>query len=98
MVEHIVLFKFKPETTKEQKEEAMRRLRALKSVLPGINDIQTNHNFTDRGKGYVMGLTVRFDSMEAFEHYGPSPEHQAVLSYLKEIGLEDTLAVDFTIE
>lgn len=95
MVEHIVLFKFNDETNNEQKEEAMKRLKELKQKLPGIIDIQTGHNFSDRGKGYVMGLTVRFETKADLEHYGPSAEHQAVVSYLKEIGMIDTLAVDF---
>jgi heme-degrading monooxygenase HmoA len=97
MIEHIVLFKFSDETTNEQKEEAMKRLRGLKQQLPGIIDIQTGHNFSERSKGYVMGLTVRFETKENLEHYGPSPEHQAVVSYLKEIGMIDTLALDFEI-
>ncbi|GGH75996.1 heme-degrading monooxygenase HmoA [Pullulanibacillus pueri] len=97
MIEHIVLFKFNEQTTNGQKEEAMKRLRELKNQLPGILDIQTNHNFSDRGKGYTMGLTVRFESKADLEHYGPSDAHQAVVSYLKEIGMVDTLAVDFEI-
>ncbi|GGE36708.1 hypothetical protein GCM10011391_14440 [Pullulanibacillus camelliae] len=97
MIEHIVLFKFKPETTKAQKEEALKRLRELKNKLPGILDLQTNFNFTDRSKGYEIGLTVRFESMAAFEHYGPSPEHQAFVAFLDEIGVEDKLALDFEI-
>ncbi|TCP30030.1 stress responsive alpha/beta barrel protein [Scopulibacillus darangshiensis] len=98
VIEHIVLFKFNDAATNEQKEEGMKRLRQLKSVLPGILDIQTNHNFSDRNKGYDMGLTVRFESKEALENYGPSPEHQAVVSYLDEIGVIDKLAVDFVID
>lgn len=98
MIEHIVLFKFENSTTKEQKDEGLVRLRQLKNELPGILDIQANYNFTDRGKGYEIGLTVRFVDHAAFEYYGPSSEHQAVVSYLKEIGLVDTLAVDFAID
>jgi heme-degrading monooxygenase HmoA len=97
MIEHIVLFKFSEKTTKEQKEEGMRRLRELKKLLPGIVDLQTGFNFTQRSKGYEIGLVVRFATKADFEHYGPSPEHQAVVAYLKEIGLEDTLALDFEI-
>ncbi|MGV3487103.1 MAG: Dabb family protein [Tuberibacillus sp.] len=95
MVEHIVLFKFKDETTKEQKEEGMKRLRELKQKLPGIIDIQAGHNFSDRAKGYTMGLTVRFESREDLEHYGPSAEHQEVVKYLDDIGCVEKLAVDF---
>ena len=98
MVEHMVLFKFKEETTKEQKDEGMKRLRKLKQLLPGIIDIQTGHNFSKRAKEYVMGLTIRFESKAALENYSPSPEHQAVVSYLKSVGMIETLSLDFEIE
>ncbi|WP_332238808.1 Dabb family protein [Sporolactobacillus sp. KGMB 08714] len=97
MIEHIVLFKFSDETTEEQKEEGARRLRHLIHELPGILDIQAGQNYSTRGKGYSMALTVRFRSKADHEHYTPSPEHQAIVSYLKEAGLIDTLAVDFEI-
>ncbi|TLS38162.1 Dabb family protein [Pseudalkalibacillus caeni] len=98
MIEHMVMFKFKEQTTKEQKEEGMNRLKALAKVIPGIVDLQTNHNFSDRSKGYGVGLTVRFESRDSLETYGPHPEHQKVVTYLKEVGLEDTIVVDFEIQ
>ncbi|CAM3113067.1 Dabb family protein [Sporolactobacillus spathodeae] len=95
MIEHIVFFKFSEKTTKEQKQEGARRLVHLKHELPNILDIQAGQNFSTRGKGYSMALTVRFPSKEDLDFYGPSKEHQAVVSYMKEVGLEDTMAIDF---
>ncbi|TGA97862.1 Dabb family protein [Sporolactobacillus shoreae] len=95
MIEHIVLFQFEDSTTEAQKEEGARRLRHLIHELPGIIDIQAGQNYSTRSKGYSMALTVLFRSKEDHERYTPSPEHQAVVSYLKEIGLIDSLAVDF---
>lgn len=97
MIEHIVLFKFSDSATEAQKEEGASRLRHLIHELPGIIDIQAGQNYSTRSKGYSMALTVLFRSKEDHEHYTPSPEHQAVHSYLKEIGLIDSLAVDFEI-
>lgn len=97
MIEHIVLFKFDEKATKEQKDEGIKRLCHLSEELPGIIDIQAGHNYSNRSKGYSVGLTVRFETKAAHEHYTPSPEHQAVVSYLKEVGLVDTLSVDFEI-
>lgn len=97
MIEHIVFFKFSPETTKEQKDEAIKRLKNLANVLPGIVDIQAGYNFSERAKGYEIGLTVRFENRAALENYGPSSEHQAVVSYLDEIGNNDRLVVDFDL-
>lgn len=95
MIQHLVLFKFSSETTKEQKEEGMKRLRHLKEELPGILDLHTNVDFSKMAKGYEVGLAVQFTNMAAFENYVPSKEHQAVVSYLKEIGLADVLEFNF---
>jgi len=54
-------------------------------------------NFSDRNKGYDMGLTVRFEDRKSLENYLPHPAHQEILVYLKEIGVEDTIIVDFEI-
>lgn len=95
MIQHIVLFKFSNHTTREQKEEGMRRLRKLTKELPGILDLHTNFGFSELAKGYEVGLAVQFTDMAAFENYDPSDEHQAVVSYLKEIGLTDVLELNF---
>lgn len=98
MIQHIVLFKFNDQTTEEQKEEGARRLRNLIHVLPGILNIYAGQNYSTRGKGYSMALTVLFRSEEDHQNYTPSKEHQAVVSYMKQVGLIDSLAVDFKIE
>ncbi|MFC3040548.1 Dabb family protein [Virgibacillus xinjiangensis] len=97
MVEHIVLIKFSNETTKQQKDELIRRTLALKGAIPGIVDIQQGHNFSERSKGYEVGLTVRLTDREALADYGPHPEHQKIVFYLHEIGVEDSIIVDFDI-
>ncbi|MFG6118074.1 MULTISPECIES: Dabb family protein [Thalassobacillus] len=97
MIEHIVLVKFSEETTKEQKQELIRRTLNLKHIIPGIVDIQQGLNFSDRSQGYEVGLTVRFKDRESLENYGPHPAHQEIVSYLKRIGMKDSIIVDFEI-
>lgn len=48
MVEHIVLFKMKPESTPEQKDELIRRLRGLAGKIEGIVSLSAGESFTDR--------------------------------------------------
>lgn len=97
MIEHIVLLKFSPKTTEKHKEELIRRTLLLKDVIPGIVDIQQGANFSNRSQGYEMGLTIRFEDKTSLVNYGPHPAHQEVFSYLKEIGLENSIIVDFEI-
>nr|WP_106784417.1 Dabb family protein [Lysinibacillus timonensis] len=97
MIEHIVLIQFSPTTTLEQKQELIHRTLQLKEKIPGIIDIQQGINFSERSKGYEMGLTVRFKDRDALENYLPHPAHQETLTYLQEIGVQDTIIVDFEI-
>lgn len=95
MVEHIVLLKFSKEATQSQKEELIQKTYALKDVIPGIVDLQQGFNFSDRNNGFEVGLTVRFENRDSLNNYGPHPSHQAITAYLKEIGVEDSIIVDF---
>ena len=98
MIEHIVLIKSLPNTTIRQKEQLIQKTLKLKEIIPGILDIQQGNNFSDRSKGYDMGLTVRFEDRKSLENYIPHPAHQEIIAYLKEIGVEDTIIVDFEID
>jgi len=75
MVEHIVLWKFTPEATKEQKEEMMRQLLTLKDKLPGITAATVGWNFSERNQGYTVGFRVTFTDRAALENYLPSDAH-----------------------
>ncbi|MFC7685318.1 Dabb family protein [Ureibacillus sp. GCM10028918] len=97
MIEHIVLIKFSPATTLKQIQELIDRTLQLKEKIPGVLDIQQGINFSERSKGYDVGLTARFENRAALENYLPHPEHQKILSFLQDIGIEDSIIVDFEI-
>lgn len=96
MIEHMVMFKFSGQTTSAQKDEAIRLARELKHI-PGVTEVHCNHNFSDRSKGYDVGLVVQAESKAALEAYGPHPLHQALVKHLKESGLEDIIVLDFEV-
>lgn len=95
MVQHLVVFKFAPSTTTEQKDTAKEKIQSLKEVIDGVEDIKVGHNFSQKNKGFDLGLTVTLKDKEALETYDPHPKHQEVVTYLKEIGLVDLVVVDF---
>jgi hypothetical protein len=95
MIEHIVLIKFKDKLEEAQVDELIKRTLNSKDKIPGIIDIQQGRNFSNRSQGYEIGLTVRFTDRNALENYGPHPEHQKIVSYLQELGVEDLIVVDF---
>ena len=73
MVEHIVLFKMKSESTQGEKEKLFSMLRGLEGKIEGIVSLSAGESFTDRHQGYTIGLVVRFVDREALERYGPTP-------------------------
>lgn len=94
MVEHIVLFKMKPQSTQAEKEELVRRLRGLEGKIEGMVSLSAGESFTNRHQGYTIGLVVRFVDKEALARYGPHPEHVPVKAYADQV-CEDVIAVDY---
>lgn len=95
MIEHIVILKFGQDTSTAQQDEAIRKLNGLKEEIPEIISLQAGYDFSNRNQGFQIGLTVRFQDKNGLEVYGPHPKHQAVVAYLKEIGLIDIIVIDF---
>ncbi len=95
MVEHIVLFKWRAETTPEQIAQAVEGLKGLKESVPNVLDLSVGENFCDRAKGFTHGLVVRFPDKAALEVYGPHPAHQHVVQTFINPIREDILALDY---
>lgn len=97
MIEHMVLVKFTEDVTELQKEELIQKSMGLKAKIPGILDLQQGLNFSQRNQGYEYGVTIRFENKEALESFDSHPKHLEVVSYLRQIGLEDIVVVDFEV-
>jgi hypothetical protein len=95
MLEHIVLFRFKPETTVLTKEKIVTELMALKGKVPSILDISAGPNFSDRNQGFEYGLVVRFADRQGLDAYQVHPAHQHIVHELIRPALADILAVDY---
>jgi hypothetical protein len=95
MLEHIVLFRFKPETTELTRQRIVDGLMALKGQVPSILDISAGPNFSDRNQGFEYGLVVRFADRQGLDSYQVHPAHQQVVQELIRPALADILAVDY---
>jgi hypothetical protein len=95
MLEHIVLFRFKPETTDSTKQQIVAELMALKGKVPSILDISAGPNFSERNQGFEYGLVVRFADRQGLDIYQVHPAHQAIVQELIRPALADILAVDY---
>ena len=95
LVEHIVLFKWKADTSASSIDALMRALRNLQTEIPGIVSLSLGEDFTGRSQGYTHCLHVQFESREALAAYGPHEAHQAVVQTHINPIREAVLAFDF---
>ncbi len=79
MIEHIALFRWTEPASREAIDNALAELHGLQGKIPGIVDISSGVNFTDRAKGYTHVLIMHFTDRAALEAFGPHPEHQRVV-------------------
>lgn len=83
-IQHIVLFKFKPEVTQQKITELLNLLAELQQLIPGITYFAGGPNFSPEGlnQGYTHGFFMTFVSVDARDTYLPHPEHERVKAAL----------------
>jgi hypothetical protein len=96
-VQHIVLFKFKPETTAEKVKEIVAAFEALPSQIKEIKGFKwgTNNSPENLNKGLTHAFILTFDSEKDRDAYLPHPAHKAFGGIVGP-WLADVTVVDFT--
>lgn len=97
MIEHIVLFKMRDGWTKEDAAQLKSGLLGLQETISGIEYAAAGTDFSGRAKEYDFGYIARFSSREAYDIYGPHPEHDAFIASHKHLWT-NVLALDFLID
>ncbi|HHO42008.1 MAG TPA: Dabb family protein, partial [Epsilonproteobacteria bacterium] len=64
--------------------KAKEMLEDLVTSVPTLNSIEVGVNFCTQDRAMDMSIITQFDSIEELEAYALHPEHQAVVSFLKE--------------
>ena len=80
MIRHIVLTKFKPETTEDRIAEIYAGLSALTEKLLGAQNFTGGRAESPEQieRGYMHGFVIDFDSWDALQNYADNAEHQAL--------------------
>ena len=91
MIRHIVMWKFRPGTEKEQ-EEVLTGLRNLQGVIPQLLKSEVAVNVAPGN--YDAVLVSEFASLEDLDAYKNDPRHKAVSALCKSIRT-DRVAVDY---
>ncbi len=94
MLVHIVCWKYKPETTEEQRKDHIAKLRALTGMILNIESFELGSDILHLERSFDMGLVAKYPDRAALEFYTDHPEHQKVAALGKQIA-EKVVSVDF---
>jgi quinol monooxygenase YgiN len=94
MITHVVLFKFKPETTAAEIQQLAESLGELPQIIDEIHEFRFGVDVIRSERSYDLGLISSFDDLAALQRYQLHPEHQKVLAQVKAI-VSNVVAVDF---
>ena len=93
---HVVLFKFKPDTSQADQDRVAAAFAALPNKIDEIVDFEwgVNNSPEELDKGFTHCFFISFADEKGREAYLPHPAHQAFVEVLKP-HLEDVLVVDY---
>lgn len=94
MITHIVAWKYKEETTEEQRKEHINKLNNLPNVIENIESFNVGADMLHLDRSYDTGLVAVFADKEALDAYTVHETHQEVAKMGKEIAAH-AVSVDF---
>lgn len=102
MIRHVVLFKFKSETTVQEIEEIFEELAGLQHKVPGIAAYHAGPYLSHEGlnQDFTHGFTMDFQDSAARDAYLPHPAHEAVKTKIVNCldgGIKGVIAFDFAV-
>lgn len=94
MLTHVVLFKFKPETTEAEIQQLAEGLGRLPAIIDEIREFRFGRDVLRSERSYDFGLVSSFEDLEALQRYQVHPDHQKVVAHVKAI-CSGVVAVDY---
>ncbi|PLX02976.1 MAG: stress responsive protein [Marinilabiliales bacterium] len=100
MIRHIVMFRLPETFLNEDKKDVIQKVKSELEQLPEkIDEIvsyEVGINFVESPRAFDLILISSFESEEKLNIYRDHPEHQKVVSIIKELKLESAV-VDYKI-
>lgn len=94
MLTHIVCWKYKVETSPEQRADHAARLEDLFNIIPDIESFDVGFDILQLDRSFDLGLVAVFTDSAALDAYTVHPAHQAVAALGKQVA-ERVISVDF---
>jgi Stress responsive A/B Barrel Domain len=94
MLTHIVIWKYREEVSQAEREEHVRQLRQLPTLIPEIESFEVGFDVLRLPRSYDTGLVAVFRDRAALEIYSDHPEHVKAARYGRSLS-EQVASVDF---
>ena len=94
MLTHIVIWKYNSDVEQEVREEHVRMLRALASMIDEVESLVVGFDVVKLPRSFDSGLVAVFRDRAALDAYTVHPEHIKVAVFGKAIS-EQVASVDF---
>lgn len=78
MLTHIVIWKYNADASTAEREDHVRRLRALAAVIPEVRSLAVGRDVLRLDRSYDTGLVATFDDRKGLDAYTVHPTHEEV--------------------
>ena len=83
MVDHLVFFAIREEAPREEVDDLISSIRALRDEVPSTMDLSVGEDFSGRSGGFTHGIFARFEDAAGLGEYMEHPAHLAVVEKLE---------------
>jgi hypothetical protein len=94
MIKHVVLAKFKKETTEAEIADLQKSLGALPALIPEIKLYEYGPDIVHSERSCDFALVSAFENMDTLKRYQVHPDHVVVLNKFLKL-CSDIFAADF---
>jgi Stress responsive A/B Barrel Domain len=94
LIRHIVMFRFKPEATEDERAGLHAMLRALPAQISEIVEFESGADVVRRPRSFDLALVASYADLEALARYTDHPAHIPVVERSRQI-CEQVVSVDY---
>jgi hypothetical protein len=94
MLTHMVVWKYRPDVPQATREDHVDRLRSLRSIVPGIEELSVGFDTLHLSRSFDTGLVGVFRDRAALDTYTVHPDHVKVAEFGRSIS-DIVASVDF---
>ena len=80
MIRHVVMFRWTPEATQEQKQRVTTELARLPALVPSLRAYRLGADLGLNPGNFDYAVTADFDDADGYLAYRDHPEHRAIVT------------------